>query len=101
MAYIRELEQKIHDYLWQESCTPEQFAAKEKNNDRDEWQRAWDCWEQWIGEAWKDVAIAHAGRPLTDSEFRTSYGEWKDRESEPGKKLLRIIKKDERPEKAE
>ena len=46
---------------------------------------------------WKDVAMAHAGEPLTDSEFLARYGLWKGRENEPGKKLLKLVEKEQRP----
>jgi broad specificity phosphatase PhoE len=96
MAYITELEKRIHYYHLQEHSTPEKFAGKYRDTDPAEWQRARLCWEEWMGEAWNAVAIAHAGRNLSDSEIVASYGEWKDRESEPGIRLFRIIMKDRR-----
>jgi len=98
MYYIKDLERRIREFHWQEICTPEKFAGCTPNSNPAEWQRACDCWAEWMAEAWKAVAVAHAGRPLSDSEFLSNYGEWKDRESQPGKALLMIIKKDERPE---
>ena len=98
MAYITELEKQIHYYLIQEWCTPERFAARYKESDPDEWNRAWSLWEEWTAQQWKVVAIAHAGKPLSESEFLSEYGEWQDRESEPGHRLFRIINKDKRPQ---
>ena len=98
MAYIREFEKQIYYYLLQESCTPVQFATEHRDTNPEEWQRAWSLWENWMQQQWKVVAATHAGKPLSDSQFLLRYGEWKDRESGPGKKLLRIINKDKRPE---
>jgi hypothetical protein len=44
-----------------------------------------------------DVAMVHAGESLTDSEFLARYGLWKDRDNEPGRKLLKLIEKEQRP----
>lgn len=101
MSYIKTLEKYIHYYHLQEQSTPEKFAGCTADSNPAEWQRACDCWDQWMGEVWLEVARAHAGGALSDSEILQQYGEWKDRAREPGKRLLMIIRKDDRPKKSD
>ena len=75
---------KLKDYALQESCTPARWAVNLLDEDPEEWQRAWDLWEEWMEAIWKELALIHAAEPLSDTEFLDQYGLWKDRKQNTG-----------------
>ena len=98
MSYIKHLEKQIYWYNISEKCTPELIVAPARSFGPVEWPRAISMYEEGLEGRWRAVAEAHAGRTLSESEFESTYGQWKNRHTQPGAELLRIIYKDRRPE---
>ena len=98
MSYITDLEKQIYWYNISEKCTPDIIAAPARSFGPVVWPRAIKMYEEGLDGRWRAVAEAHAGRKLAEPEFESTYGQWKNRHTEPGAALLRIICKDHRPE---
>ena len=96
-TYEQHLEHQIYCLVLQEGATPAGFAKECMDPSHERWQEAWDLWDEWVEAAWKDAAMAHAGRPLSDEEYLEMYGPWKDRNTLPGKKLNDLVEPRRRP----
>ncbi len=99
--HFERLSCKVIDLVHQESCTPAKCAPDLEHSDPEQWQAAWEMWDEWMESLWKDLAITHAGEPLTDEDFRQRYGLWKDRDRQEGvgKDLLWLVGCMQRPGK--
>ena len=91
-TYEQRLEDEIDSLVRTEQGTPARFASECMDPTHERWQEAWDLYYEWIEHHWKKVAMAHAGRPLTDEEVIRLYGSWKDRDQLPGKTLYDMVK---------
>ena len=98
MVYIKDLETQINWYNIYEKCTPDIIVAPSRDLGPVDWPRAIRMYEEGMQELWRAVGEAHAGRKLAEPEFESTYGKWKDRHTQPGDALLRIIYKDHPPQ---
>jgi hypothetical protein len=96
-TYDELLEHEIYMLVLQEASSPVAFARDCMDPNHERWQEAWDLWDEWLEIAWRDAAMAHAGRPLTGEEYLELYGPWKERKQLPGKKLYKLVEKQRRP----
>ncbi len=96
-TYEQRLEDEIRGLVSTEAGTPARFASECMDPTHERWQEAWDLYHEWVEHHWKKVAMAHAGRPLTDEESINLYGLWKDRHEAPGSVLNDLIDSNRRP----
>ena len=96
-SYEQHLEDEIHGMILVEGATPAGFASECMDPGHERWQEAWDLYYEWVEHQWRKVAMAHAGRPLTDDEFLRLYGRWQDRGKFPGKELDALVEFRRRP----
>jgi hypothetical protein len=96
-TYEQLLEHEIYMLVLGEGASPVGFAADCMDPKHERWQEAWDLWDESLEIGWKNAAMAHAGRPLTDEEYLELYGPWKERMQLPGKKLYELVEKQRRP----